>query len=327
MNRACRYDDRLKTMTVVLFLSGAPAAQAGLTTAQIVASGLSPACIQWRISGICYWLLCTPLGCRVITSVRVTHNLPDVVVSTYRVPGGNPWREMTPVSQMAGGLENALARSFTGLPAGGGNASKRKYPGWRHTNLLFRYADAVGHPATALIGNALPGYSCPGVATPLFPYFLSTLDTLAWRTGLPEAFFPEALIPGQRELGVSQRGDMWGALYPRGGLVNQTDGDKAAAVVAQRVADILTRPGQPHVYRPLRGTPHPGYWPPGAVTENTGGHNHTWQRLSPVLSTTCAGFPDGHHEAASDGSAAFALWRPYSCCQRRGQTLLFSTQF
>ncbi len=157
------------------------------------------------------------------------------------------------------------------------------------------------------------------------PYFLSTLDSVAWRSGLPESFYPEALIPGQRELGSQMAGTMWGNIYPRSGFVNQTDDDKASAVVAQRVVDIITRTGQPHVYQTLKGTRTAGYWPPESVTENTGTKNHQWQRLSPTLSQSCAVFPDGEHTAAIDGNQVYALWQPYSCCQRRGQRFLSST--
>jgi integrating conjugative element protein (TIGR03756 family) len=326
LSRGNRLRTGLNTVAVALVLTAAtaPLTLAALSTAQIVASAMTPACIQWRVSGICYWLLCTPFGCSVKTSVKVTHNLPEAVVSTYPAPGGNPWREMALVSRTAGGVENAVTGALAGLSAGGGNATEQKNPGQRHASLLFRYADALGHPATSLIGGSISGYSCASAAQPLAPYFLSTLDTLAWRTGLPESLYPEALIPGRRELGSQTGGEMWSALYPRAGLVNQTDADKAAAVVAQRVADIITRTGQPHVYQPLKGTRRPGYWPPGEVTENTGSKNHTWQRLAPQLSRSCAVFPDGSHEAAPDGGAAFALWQPYSCCQRRGQTFLYS---
>ncbi len=85
------------------------------------------------------------------------------------------------------------------------------------------------------------------------PYFLSTLDSIAWRTGVPESLYPEALIPGRREIGSQASGNMWGNVYPRSGFVSQTDDDKASAVVAQRVADIITRTGQPHVYQVLKG--------------------------------------------------------------------------
>ncbi|MEM8366402.1 TIGR03756 family integrating conjugative element protein, partial [Klebsiella pneumoniae] len=30
---------------------------------------------------------------------------------------------------------------------------------------------------------------------------------------------------------------------------------------------------------------------------------------------------------AADGAYAWALWRPYSCCKRRGQRLLYSMNF
>ncbi|MDC9606683.1 TIGR03756 family integrating conjugative element protein [Xenorhabdus griffiniae] len=311
-------------VVITLMAAFAPFAQASLNTAQIVASSLSPSCIQWRVSGICYWLFCSWHGCTVKTSVKVTHYLPEAVVSTYHAPGGNPWADMAQVSRLSGGPENAVTGALSHLTAGGGHHNSQ-ISGQRRTSLRFKYADAIGHPATRLIGGQIPGYSCRSAATPLVPYFLSTLDTMAWRTGLPEAFYPEALIPGQRELGSQMAANLWGTIYPRSGFVNQTDDDKASAVVAQRVADIITRAGQPHVYQTLKGQRADGYWPPKPVTENTGTQNHQWQRLSPRLSQSCAVFPDGEHAAAVNGNQAYALWQPYSCCQRRGQRFLGST--
>jgi len=93
------------------------------------------------------------------------------------------------------------------------------------------------------------------------------------------------------------------------------------------VADVITRQGQPHVYQPLVGQPSPGYWPPEPVRENTVTQNHKWQRLVPTLSNTCAVFPDVNGPIAQDGNYAWALWQPYSCCKRRGQTFLYSTDF
>lgn len=37
---------------------------ASVNTAGLLASAASPDCISWRVSGICYWLLCTPLVAR-----------------------------------------------------------------------------------------------------------------------------------------------------------------------------------------------------------------------------------------------------------------------
>ncbi|UPQ40183.1 TIGR03756 family integrating conjugative element protein [Providencia rettgeri] len=318
-----------KRFTSALLLGCAlvPVAEASLNinTANIVASSLSPSCISWRINGICYWLQCD-WGCRVRTSVRVSHFIPQAVVSTYHAPGQNPWTEMSPLSAASGGIESAVVGLLAGVSAGGGD-SEQKFEAKRKTNLQFFYADAIGHPATTLIGGSIPGYSCQSAAAPLFPYYLSTLDSVPWRLGVPEMAYPEALIPGKREIGAQYGGNMWGNVYPRSGFVTQQDGDKAAAVVAQRVADIITRTGQAHTYVPLKGHQRDGYWPPAAVTENTGSKNHKWQRLSPRLKSSCAAFPDASGPQAQSGNYSWALWQPYSCCKRRGQKFLGSTTF
>lgn len=133
--------------------------------------------------------------------------------------------------------------------------------------------------------------------------------------------------PAEREVGSQASQNMWGNVYPRSGFITQQDDYKAGAVIAQRVADIITRSGQIHVYQPLVGHRSPGYWPPDPVTENTGTKNHKWQRLSPALSQSCAVFPDTGGHVAENGNYAWALWQPYSCCKRRGQTFLYSTNF
>ncbi|EGH26716.1 hypothetical protein PSYMO_36725, partial [Pseudomonas amygdali pv. mori str. 301020] len=40
------------------------------------ASTLSPDCLEYKVVGICYWLLCTPFGCKVKTSTKVRHFVP-----------------------------------------------------------------------------------------------------------------------------------------------------------------------------------------------------------------------------------------------------------
>ncbi|ATI91656.1 TIGR03756 family integrating conjugative element protein [Salmonella enterica] len=320
--------NRLRPVALSLMLTAGslPAVNAAINTATIVASSASPSCISWRVSGICYWLLCTPFGCTVKTSIKVTHFIPETVVSVYQDKGKNPWTEMALVSGTSGGVENAISGALAGLSAGGGE-SVSKVPGQRSLHTRFKYADAIGHPTTSLIGGQIPGYSCNSAATPLLPYFLSTLDTLVWRTGVPELAYLEALIPGKREVGNQASQNMWGNVYPRSGFITQQDDYKAGAVIAQRVADIITRSGQIHVYQPLVGHRSPGYWPPDPVTGNTGTKNHKWQRLSPALSQSCAVFPDTGGHVAEDGNYAWALWQPYSCCKRRGQTFLYSTDF
>ncbi len=60
-------------LAALLMAGSAVPASASLTTPQLVASAACPDCIDYRVVGVCYWLLCTPFGCSVKTSVKVRH--------------------------------------------------------------------------------------------------------------------------------------------------------------------------------------------------------------------------------------------------------------
>jgi len=304
---------RLRLSAATLLFATAPSF--ALNTATIVSSVASPDCLEYRVVGICYWLYCTWTGCTVRTSVKVRHYVPDAVVSSYSNTGENPWIEVRAMS-----TPNPTAQ------AGGDGTTNQD-----HENNLakFKNADVIGHPGGEAFNRfaASSGYFCQGAGTAFMPYLLSTLDTIAWRYNLPEMVYPEALIPGMREIGGRLTLNLWGSVYPRGGFLHQTDDHKAAAVVAQRAGDIVTRRGQLHVYQPLLANSHPGYWPAGALKESDASTGK-WQELTPRLSNTCAVFPHGGFlTQAQQGDYAWALWRPYSCCQRRGQVFLGSTDF
>ncbi|HUF10260.1 MAG TPA: TIGR03756 family integrating conjugative element protein [Rhodothermales bacterium] len=286
-----------------------------LDTATITGAALSPDCLAYRVHGICFWLLCTITGCSVETSVKVSHYVPDAVVSSYSNTGENPWIEVRFMSPP----------NPTALAGGDGTTNED------HENNLakFKNADVIGHPAGILFSEfaSQSGYTCAGAGTPFMPYLLSTFDTLAWRYNIPELVYPESLIPGLREIGTRRELNLWGNVYPRGGFLHQVDDHKAAAVVAQRAGDIVTRSGQPHVYQPLLADEADGYWPAGELVE-TDESTGKWQELIPTLRDTCAVFP--HAEAllqAEQGDYAWALWRPYDCCERRGQIFLGSIDF
>ncbi|PMU87200.1 hypothetical protein EKA85_06750 [Pseudomonas veronii] len=34
---------------------------------------LSPTCLEYKVVGVCYWLLCTPFGCKVKTCIQTAH--------------------------------------------------------------------------------------------------------------------------------------------------------------------------------------------------------------------------------------------------------------
>lgn len=165
-------------------------------------------------------------------------------------------------------------------------------------------------------------YYCPNTeATSFKPYYLSAVDLIAWRFGIPEMLYPAALIPGMREMGKApylvSPGHTWGHIYPRSGAVAQDDDRKAAAVMVQRAADFITRKSQPHIYLPLTGSTGGGYWSPGPVIENN--KNHKWQMLYPVASKKCTRFGSTPGWPTNDltgrgGNYTWTLWRRYGCC-------------
>lgn len=305
---------RSRATVASLLLSAATSAFA-LNTSTIVSSALSTDCLEYRVVGICYWLRCTLFGCSVRTSIKVRHYVPDAVVSSYSNTGENPWLEVRAMS-----MPNPTAR------AGGDGTTNLD----NENNLSrFKNADVIGHPAGSAFSQfaSASGYTCEGAGTAFMPYLLSTLDTLAWRYNIPEMAYPEALIPGLREVGNRTSLDLWGNVYPRGGFLHQTDDYKSGAVVAQRAGDIVTRRGQSHVYQPVLASARDGYWPAGALLESDASTGK-WQELTPTLSTACAVFPHSRTRVqALQGDYAWALWRPYSCCQRRGQIFLGSIDF
>ena len=285
-----------------------------VTSADILAASADTDCLDYRITGGCLWLRCTVLGgCETVTSVKYGHYIPDLVVTAYPAAGRGPWVEMRSLSGNAEGgtyAKGAATRASTGL--------------------RFKLAEAVGSPGIAWIEALDLGTTvCESAATPFVPYYVSGLDPM-WRA--PELQAPLTLrhvLRAVREPGAL--GALWGPVYPRAGFVQQVHDYKAGAVAAQRVADIVTRTNQLHVYRRPDGGGGAGRWPPGEVVEGDAG-THRWQPLAPRAGS-CAVFaetafppigavdPLGGNVSAS-GGYAWNLWRPYQCCARRGQWFL-----
>lgn len=314
MTRTCHVS-RTGLATALL---GVTTSALAIHTGAITSATLSPDCLAYRVVGICFWLSCSTFSCEVKTSAKVRHYVPDAVVSSYSNTGDNPWAE---VAFMSPPNESAEA---------GGDGTTNQ----AHENNLakFKNADVIGHPAGTVFNQFVSqfGELCAGAGTPYVPYLLSTLDTLAWRYNIPEMAYPESLTPGLREIGSRASLNLWGNVYPRGGFLHHVDDYKAAAVVAQRAGDIVTRRGQPHVYQallPASSIPQSGYWPADALMESDEATGK-WQELVPTLSFSCAIFPNFNPRVqAVEGGYAWALWRPYSCCKREGQVFLGSVDF
>lgn len=297
-------------------LMSLPSYGASINSLQIAQSALSPSCTDYRIVGTCFWLKCGWGGCKIRTSVKVKHYIPDVVVSAYSQPFENPWVEANTIGSLVGILTQDVA--------GGGDTNNRQAS--NRTKVRFKDVQAIGHPGGYLFSQMLSGmgYYCSNGVTPLYPYFSSELDFISWRLALVETLYPEALVPGMREIGSQAAGDMWGNIYPRSGAITQNDDFKAAAVAVQRGADILTNSSSFHVSQNYTKSKGEGFWPPEPVRENTS--NHKWQKLSPTMSMSCGTFPSVNDTPSLDGGYAFALWRPYKCCKKRG-TFLYSIDF
>lgn len=309
----------------------APPAKA-VNTADIINASMSSQCLDYSVVGVCFWLHCTVTGCSVRTSALVRHYVPELVVSSYENTGENPWSDVV-TEAISSGLSGFADLIVSGLAPtveaiGGGQNTSDAEQSYRQI-LRFKNTDSIGHPAALLFNEFVSsfGFVCKGAADAFRPYHLSTLDALAWRSGIPESAYPEALIPGLRELG--QAGDLWGNVYPRSGFIGQTHDYKAAALMAQRSADIVTRTGQPHVYTPLIRNSNDGWWPPDPIME--GDNDHRWQQLQPNMSNSCHVWPDRSpldtyaDRLAEDGDYVFSMWSRYRCCQRRGQELLSRT--
>ena len=305
-----------------------------ITTAEILAKTTTAAfsCMQWMPIGTCFWLRCSLTGCSVRSSLKVGHYNPDLVVSSYNELGDNPWVE---IRKTLGLAQKTAATGLLGslLPVpidSAGNRTEGSTDNRDHKNMIFREADAIGHPLSSLSGIvAGTGMLCQTETTSFVPYFQSGIDALSWRQEVPEIFYPESSIPGLREIGTWPL-QTWGGVYPRTGWTTQAEEPKAAAINAQRAGDIVTRIAQPHVYVPVTASSFgQKVWSPGPLMEkdrSTG----TWQMMVPRTETSCDVF--GTNDLASltgwgggkvddAGDYVWNLWRPYKCCQRRGSFL------
>ena len=298
-----------------LALAGLAHAAETVTSADILGASADFGCLDYGIAGGCMWLHCSVLdGCSTRASVKYRHHVPDAVVTAYPAARRGPWTEVRALDGTADGgtyAKGAGSRAATGL--------------------RFKLAQAIGSPGIAWIEALDLGTTvCEPAATPLMPYYVSNLDPM-WRApGVQAPLTLRHALRAVREPGLL--GALWGPLYPRTGFVQQGHDYKAGAVVAQRVADIVTRRNQLHVYRPLLGDGGDGEWPPSEVVEGDP-DTHKWQPLAPrpqscsvfaESASPLAGIVDplGGNVSAS-GAYAWNLWRPYRCCKRRGQWLLY----
>ena len=329
--------------TALLFSAGSPShGDSSFTTQDLNRSAMSEDCLDWRVDGICFWLQCSLFGCRIVTSIRVSHRLPDLVVQSYIEPGEPPWIEWQPRSAAAAKSAHPASQPATGMTG----ATNRN----RFSNMLNYFeTDVVGSPAAVLDSLGSGRFMCRTDVTPFHPYLSASADAEAWRGTADNRRVPT--LKDQGEVGLSPD-NTWGPLRPRTGFVLQPHPAKAAAVTATRGVDIVTRDPEGHVATPyrnshsarrmLRGDPEApdpktcsdsgGVW---KETKNeTGcrpavwrqwrsppaGQQPRWQMLTPEPTRQCRRFGTltPPSAAAEDGRYGWHYWQRYRCCRKRG---------
>lgn len=280
-------------------------------------------CVQFTIAGICFWLRCTIFGCSIETSTLVEHNNPDLIVEVSQTELRPLDPISTPLLKVGGGITQAILGGFN---LGSGNQQGKSTTAH---NLQFHDALALGNPALSMYDSTVGSIYgsvgwCSSNVMPLNPYFVSTASP-EWRQNLLEG--PMWLPNMFRNIGglVSSK---WGSIYPRIGFIHQTDTYKSSAVVAQRVADIVTTPGSLHLSTPLpTGSFGKLSWKPIKVIESNP-LNSMWQlnypRLPPIAGGTCHIFPtpDALPKVPNmTKNYVWTLWRRYQCCSIKGSFL------
>ncbi|MDC9514470.1 TIGR03756 family integrating conjugative element protein [Pseudoalteromonas sp. CST5] len=335
-------------------------AKADINSAEIIQESLSFSCVAWRPTGVCFWLKCRPFppSCSVETSIKVRHYNPDAIVQVYQTPGETPWDEMSFVSELVSlGQSGSTPANADRITAKDRSKDKGKDKRKQSSKIISRHVDIIGSPGLLPISEVLGStdYGCESGVQPFQPYYVSTLDYFSWKFPYTEFLKLATFVPGMREVGERNDGQnetflftgRFGNVYPRIGSLMQNDTYKASAVFAQRAADIATDTSALHVYNFLgEKNSKDGWWPPGQVKEWTSKEGK-WQMLYPRAESQCHIFGedstrkdqtidtdmpnmteyvyDGYqHRRSDDGNYAWQLWRPYTCCEKKGQVFLFS---
>ena len=304
------------------------------TSAKVISSAHSRSCLDYHILPnpcIYMYLSCGWSGCSIKFTARdrIRHKLPDLVVSSFKNPGENPWTEIRVTESVIAKkvMNNVLAQAFnTDSFEGAGRENSHVGLGAIQSvkNLRFNENNVIGSPAPAVIRDtmkyAVPSimgspFLCKSTVRPLFPYMMSELNAIAWRKAEVNLANTAADIArtGGTHIGSlsssNPRGNTWGTVYPRIGFVYQTEPAKSAAVVAQRAIDVVSSPNQvPHIYQPYgySGTRYFHSSSCGSSSSFFGSffnncrfaqkmppanvHTKSWQMITPVESSRCEAF-------------------------------------
>lgn len=307
-------------------------------TAGAVANNPFGNCLNYKVIGTCFFLVCD-WGCRINKTLKLRHNLPDVVIATFPLREQNPWKEMRIVDKVIfSGGDVLVKNSFKlmGLPSNVEVESFNVESSDRNISpdTKFMEASVIGNPALTL-GNLQGTLFLRSQAVPLRPYHHSGMDGIAWRSSEIEVLHPSIL---SHEYDIrNDNSYTWGATYPRTGFVYNPNMAKSAAVIASRAASIATSSANFHVSTNLNAQPCPNSRCQTAGEALVTNEKVRWQRILPMGENICtakistASEPTWVNEAykgqeKTDGYV-WILWREYKGCQKSRGSFLFDIEW
>lgn len=122
---------------------------AGVGTTSILQTTLAgfPSCVKWRPTGVCFFLYCTMFGCTIRTSIKVSHYVPDAIVSSYNDPTTHPWNDY---GKWVAGVFSGAGSSLLGLRLDATADTARE-----NTEIsTFKTTDAIGNPLAQFLAMA-----------------------------------------------------------------------------------------------------------------------------------------------------------------------------
>lgn len=273
-------------------------------------------CLDWKLIGECNWLKCAGIYCSLQVSPKVSHYIPDLIVTTHS--SQFPISDMNEIFPFLKTTPGSMTRTL----------GKEDY-------LTYKHATVFGNPG--LLGykalNAAGGWMCESVIkAPWVPLYQSESDPYWGDHGI-ESLYPQSLLGLPKIDGAIPLLTYWASVYPRCGWVVHPYDAITGAVMAHRAADIVYGPPSIHVAVPAGNDCGDKCWAPGSIEANKI-KNHKFQSLFPIYEKSAKPFGGDAADWASakigsrpgrnkfnEQAYVYALWRPYKCCEKKGKYL------
>lgn len=186
---------------------------AGVVGATMAAA---PSCLSYRVTGVCFFLRCTPFGCTVETSIRVSHYMPDVLVSTFNDQYIHPWSDVGGfVSGIGSSAGSALLRNPIDASASTANPPAERPPA--EPVATFKSADAIGNPLV-MVNNVSNEFVVPGVTE--LVRFPSTMGSIMSEWARAPATLMNQ-VPAQVQAWMQSGANLLGSIQGVAGQVQQ----------------------------------------------------------------------------------------------------------